>query len=319
MTAAVGPMRNVFMFSGQGSQYYQMGRALFDSHAVYRRVLHEQDEIVRGLGGMPVLRAIYDPQAPLSRPMENTALSHPAIVMVEYALARALMHEGVQPDLVLGASLGTFTAAVVAGALSIEDALRATLAHAAALEQQCLPGGMVAVLDRPALLAEPFLRDQCELAALNFDSHFVVSAPAAACTRIEAELARRDITHQRIVVSYAFHSRWIDAARPAFEAAIGAMRSQGMRLPLWCCEAAAPLTRLQGEQFWRVTRMPIRFPAAIQALEREGPLRYLDLGPAGTLATFLKYLLPPASQSIAQPLLTPYGHDLRHWAQVVGR
>lgn len=309
--------KTVFMFSGQGSQYYQMGKALYDGHAGFRRQLQELDEVLRGLGSPSVLAALYAPGRAASAAFDQTLLSHPAIVMVEYALARSLMAAGVQPDLVLGASLGSYTAAAVAGALDIEQALALALAHARALSA-CERGAMIAILDQAqGFAADAFLAQQAELAAVNFDAHYVVSAPLAHCARIEQGLRERDIVYQRIPVEYAFHSRWIDAAQAPFAAAAAGVRAARPQLPLVCCEQAGLLAELPPGYFWDVTRRPIRFPQAIAELEALGPHRYLDVGPAGTLAVFLKYLLPAASPSSYQAILTPYGHDLANFERLI--
>jgi acyl transferase domain-containing protein len=169
------------------------------------------------------------------------------------------------------------------------------------------------------LYHEGFLRSASDLAAVNFSSHFVVSAPREQCTRIEAELGARDITCQRLAVSFAFHSRWIDSARSAFECFMEPIQIGSCKLPMVCCDQAAILSDLQRGYFWDVARHPIRFPAAITELERGGPYRYVDVGPAGTLATFLKYVLANTSGSTVHTLLSPYGHDLRNWDLLTAR
>jgi acyl transferase domain-containing protein len=305
--------KTVFMFSGQGSQFYQMGKPLYDANPVFRGHMQRLDEVVRGLCGRSVLEVLYAPVNRISLPFDRTSLSHPAIIMVEYALASTVMQAGVEPDLVLGTSLGSFTAAAVAGAMSIEDVLMAAIAHAEALEASCEPGAMIAILSGSDLFDENFLRDHSELTAVNFASHFCVSAPLADCAAIEAELARRDIPYQRIPVSFAFHSRWVDAAHDGFAARVATLTRRPAQLPMICCARAEARSELSETTLWEVTRQPIRFPEAIARLEREGSRRYLDLGPAGTLATFLKYLLPPAGPSQAWPILTPYGRDMANW------
>src|SRR5687767_11016929 len=127
----------VFMFSGQGSQYFQMGRPLFDGNACFRHWMQKMDRIALAHASRSVVEALYDPRNGKSRPFDSLVLSHPAIFMVEYALARTLIESSIQPDLVLGASLGTFAAAAVAGAMSMEDALRAVLDQSAIIESCC--------------------------------------------------------------------------------------------------------------------------------------------------------------------------------------
>jgi bacillaene synthase trans-acting acyltransferase len=305
--------KTVFMFSGQGSQYFHMGRPLYQANEIFRAFMRQLDDLVRELSGSSVLESMYSSANNIASTFDNTALTHPAIFMVEYSLARALMESGVVPDVVLGASLGSFAAATLAGCVTAGTALAAVVGQARSLEDHCEPGGMLAILADPALYGESFLRDSCDLAAVNFPSHFVVSAPHQRRARIEAELDARTIPWQRLAVSFAFHSRWIDAARTHFETYMQSIPVGSCKLPLVCCDQAAVLGTLHSSYFWDVTRRPIRFREAIAALERRGRYRYVDVGPAGTLATFLKYLLADSSRSTVHPILTPYGHDLRNW------
>src|SRR5579872_4118204 len=107
------------MFSGQGSQYFQMGRSLYDNNDTFRHWMMQLDGIARELSGNSVIEALYAPQRRIGDVFDRTALTHPAIFMVEYSLAQTLIHAGVCPDIVLGVSLGSFAAAAVAGFLGV--------------------------------------------------------------------------------------------------------------------------------------------------------------------------------------------------------
>lgn len=89
--------RTVFMFSGQGSQYHQMGRELYDSEPVFRETLHRLDALVEPETGGSVIARMYDPGRPVSQPFTDTLFTNPAIVMVELALAETLISHGVTP------------------------------------------------------------------------------------------------------------------------------------------------------------------------------------------------------------------------------
>lgn len=302
--------KTVFMFSGQGSQYYQMGKPLFDSNEVFRNWMLRLDALAHELSGKRVLDAMYSrSQADV---FDRTLLTHPAIFMVEYSLARCLMDEGVRPDLTLGASLGSFAAATVAGHLEVEHAMAAVIAQAEAFEASCERGGMIAVLADPALYDEAFLCERSEMAGINFATHFAVSAAQTDLAAIEAELKRRGVSHQRLAVSYAFHSRWIDNAQEQFAASMHSVPLGNGALPMVCCDRAATLNELPEDFFWRVVRQPIRFRDTIALLERQGAHRLVDLGPSGTLATFVKYALADASPSTSHAILTPYGRDQKN-------
>lgn len=302
----------VFMFSGQGSQYFQMGRELFEKNEVFRAWMRRLDEAARPQVGASVVDALYDGARGKGDAFDRTLFTHPAVYMVEIALARTLIEAGLKPDLVLGASLGSFAAAAIAGCVGIEEGLSAVIRQAQAFERHCPPGGMIAVMAEPTLYDTLQLRGRCTLAAVNFSSHFTLSGASADLDAIERELKQRNTTYMRLPVSFAFHSSGIDAAREPYLASIAAIPVRPASLPIACCERAQVVSAIPAGFFWSVAREPIRFREMIETLEREGPRRYIDVGPAGTLATFLKYILPSTSASTMRAVLTPYGQDQRN-------
>ena len=307
--------KTVFMFSGQGSQYYQMGKPLFHANAVFREWMMRLDDLVHRKCGKRVIDAIYS--SPKSEAFDRTLLTHPAIFMIEYSLAQCLMHENVRPDLTLGASLGSFAAAAVAGHIEVEDAMAAVVEQAIAFEATCERGGMIGILCDPSLYDEAFLNRRSELAGINFKTHFAVSAAGMELDTIESVLKQRRVAHQRLAVSFAFHSRWIDDAQDRVSSFMRSVRRRKCALPLACCAQATTLHDVPDDFFWRVVRQPIRFRDTVAHLERQGPHRYIDLGPSGTLATFVKYGLAPESRSTAHAVLTPFGQDEKNLASLL--
>ncbi|QNP68364.1 ACP S-malonyltransferase [Streptomyces roseirectus] len=310
-------VRTVFMFSGQGSQTYQMGRELYDHEPVFKNALHRLDAEL----DTSVLARLYDPARRVSEPFTDTAVTHPAIVMVEFALAETLLAHGVTPDVLLGASLGEFTAAVLAGVLEPGDCLR-RLVRMARTADASAPGGMLAVLTAPDLFhQDPELHRELELAAHNYDAHYVVSGPLHALDRTQALLAARDIAHQRVPVAHAFHSRLMDPSRDAFDAVWADAEFRAPRIPLVSSATAGPLTEVTAGHLWRVAREPIEFAATVGELERGGPCLYLDAGPSGTLHNFVRAHLAarPGTGSESMALLTPFTRDTRQLALVRDR
>jgi len=309
-------LNTIFLFSGQGSQYFHMGRALYEDNDTFHCWMVRLDEIARRWSGRSVIETLYCDAHSKGDPFDRTLLTHPAIFMVEYSLAQSLMHAGVWPDMVLGVSLGSFAAAAVAGFIDVEDALTAVIRQAIALEEWSEPGGMIAVLADPELFAEDFRSGRSELAAINFSSHFVVSARRKELGEIEAVLSKHNAGYQRLPVSLPFHSRWIDKAKAPFGSFMRSIRPKPGRMPLVCCDQTAILSDLSGDYFWNVVRHPIRFRETTARLEQQGARRYIDVGPAGTLATFLKYGLPATTRSIVHSILTPFGIDQKNFAAV---
>jgi acyl transferase domain-containing protein len=295
-----------------------MGQDLFVKDDLFRDWMVRLDDIAVRCSGTSVIGALYSDAYSKGDVFDCTLLTHPAIFMVEYALAQTLIHKQIMPDMVLGASLGSFAAAAVAGFVEVADALTAVIRQASILEECCEPGGMTAVLAEPQRFSEEFFLGRSELAAVNFSSHFVVSAKRAELAEIEATLKRLKITYQRLPVSFAFHSQWIEKAKAPFESFIQAIQCKQGRLPLVCCDQTTILLHLSPDYFWNVVRHQIRFPEAVARLEEHGPRRYIDVGPAGTLATFLKYGMPATSKSTVHTILTPFGLDHKNLSALCG-
>ena len=305
-------LKTVFMFSGQGSQYFQMGQQLFEQNPIFRQSMLEMDQLVRKFGGYSVLEELYSPGRAKGDLFDQLHLSYPAVFMVEYALAQVLLDAGIVPDLTLGASMGSFAAATVAGCISMQDALAIIVHQALSFGSRCEKGGMIAILASPNLHQNPALQSRSVIAAYNFAKHFVVAAKACDLDEIEAFLKQQSLIFQRLPTQFAFHSHWIDEVGAQARAHLEGVPLQTARIPIACCVHAQTITQPSADYFWRTAREPIRFQELITNLENQGQYHYIDVGPAGTLATFLKYSLARGdSRSRASMILTPYGQDLQ--------
>jgi trans-AT polyketide synthase/acyltransferase/oxidoreductase domain-containing protein len=310
-------MKTVFLFSGQGSQYLQMGRELYERNDCFRSVVQRLDRVPVERCGKSILAALYDDRQTGVQTFDRTAVTHPAIFMVEHALTCCLVEAGVRPDMVLGSSLGSFAAAVAAGCIDAEAALLAVVEQAIAIEAKCETGCMIAVMAEPARFMTAELSSLCELGAVNFAAHSVISLPQQNLLQAEAALRRSGIAFQRIDVCFAFHSRWIDPAMQSYQAFLRTLQTRQASIPMICCASADVLHRLPANYFWQVARERIRFRETIESLESMDSHRYIDVGPGGTLATLLKYALPAGSVSTIHSVMSPFGRDADSLARLV--
>jgi bacillaene synthase trans-acting acyltransferase len=301
--------KTAFLFSGQGAQYYQMGRSLYEDSSTFRGWMDRMDAQVEQSLGTSVLREIFGSHG-RADPFDALRLTHPALFMVEYALARTVMQLGVVPDYTLGASLGTLVALAVSGHLPLESALQLVLEQAQIIEEHCPTGGLIAVMAEPRLYwTSPALRSLSVVAGQNFASHFVLAMPQAHLREVEAVLRAADATHQRLPVRYPFHSPWMDPVRDRLIQASLAHRLGAGTVPLVCCALSGVLETPPTDYFWRVARDPIDFMRTIARMEALSAFDYVDLSPSGTLATFLKYQLgkDPPSRFVA--VMSPFGGE----------
>ncbi len=304
------------MFSGQGSQYFHMGKDLFDRHPLFKKWMCRLDEMVIELAGISVLKRLYDENKSKMDVFNQIELTSLAIVMVEYALAQVLMSAGIRPDMILGSSLGEVTASILADIDDLTEALHSVAQRMALYNKHCENGGMIGVLASPELYeTSAALNEQSELAAINFDSHFVVSCREEKITPIVRFLKQKELTFQNIKnVSKGYHSSLLDPVEPFIRVIMKDKVYRTPKIKFVSCTHAKPITSLDCHYFWGIFRNPILFQKTIRALEEKGDYIYLDLGPSGTLANFVKYNLGPDSQSEFFPIMTPFGEELNRLA-----
>lgn len=298
----------VLMFSGQGSQYYQMGQQLRNNDAVFREHLEALDETAASRLGFSVIEHLYHDELTPRHAFADPPTSNAAIVMVESALAATLSAKGIVPDVVLGASLGTFSGASVAGALTAEDAVRLVIDLGREIAAGVADGGMVAVLDRPELHQEDdVLRRNATLAGVNSARHFVLAAEKAELDRVNERLQHLGVTHQVLNAARPFHAESMDPAEQACKARLREQRFSAPQLPIVCCSLQLPVRALGPALLWQSMREPIQFADSIANLEAQGPHRYIDAGPAGSLAAMLNNSDQLVDGSSAETVMSPFG------------
>lgn len=311
----------IWMFSGQGSQYFNMGRDLYESDSVFRDWMNRCDAVVRRSRHTSLLDAIYRPaDRSLSSDFINLLETHPALFSIQYSLAKTLLSRGMKPNLMLGYSLGEIVALAVGNALPLEASLEAVLGQADLFATTARPGAMLAVL-APSVTWDPHapLFANTWLAASNTPEHFVVSGAPGAIDQLQRQLQSREILYYRLPVSVAFHSPLLDSLETLFHEKLGALHLEELAYPLVSTAFMSQMTHLPSRFCWEVIRRPVRFQDSIARLEGMGPAIYVDLGPSGTLAGFLKSLLRPGSSSSVHPIMTPFnrgGETLRRIEKV---
>ncbi|MEF3061597.1 ACP S-malonyltransferase [Ralstonia solanacearum] len=316
----------VFMFPGQGCQFYQMGRELYQNNAVFHRWMNELDALIRAELGHSVIAEIYHDNHARSKAFDDIRLSHPAIFMIEYALGKTLIEQRITPDYLLGTSLGELAAAALADALPLPEAIRFVIDQGQLFHQRrsaATEGAMLAILSDASLYEQtPLLREHCDIAAYNASALIVVAGQSARIAEAERHLSSRDIVFQRLPVNQAFHSHHIDFLKPEVDALAGQLSLRRAQIPVISCHNTETLDQFTADHFWHTIRQPIRFSQTLARIEHEAAERgesliYLDLGPSGTLANLIRQNLRDRQLPQIFPVLSPFGRDLEKFDEVL--
>ena len=251
--------------------------------------------------------------------LARTALTQPALFALEYALARLWQHRGLQPDAVLGHSLGEFAAAVIAGVMSLHDAARLVALRGQLI--QGLPAGIMLAVQQSADAIAPWLPDDVSVATINAPEACVVAGPAVAIDMLAARLDAEGIGHQRLKTSHAFHSAMMEPAVSPFARAVARVSLSAPRIPVISGRTGQPLTDAEATdpQWWAdQLRDTVRFAdAARTALARHPGASFLEIGPGRILGNLIRRTAAGiAAESAAQeaagaatgPAATADGH-----------
>jgi acyl transferase domain-containing protein len=299
------------MFSGQGSQYYQMGADLYTEDPAFRAAMDRCSAHVAPMVGLSLTDLIFRPRADRFEPFDRLLYTHPALFSIQFSIAQSLLSQGLRPDIILGYSLGEWVAQAVADVMPVETVLDLLVRQALTVEAELPPGGMLAILASPDLMDQyPDWFQGTSIAARNFDRHFVISGSTASIDATERALKQQNITAQRLPVSYAFHSPAMDSLRTDCMTSLQSVRYWPPSVRLMSSRGEE-VTHLQpAESLWRAVREPAAFHKVISALEAGAPPIYIDCGPSGSLANFAKYNLPRDAHHRCISIVTPFGRNL---------
>lgn len=281
----------VFLFPGQGSQYVQMGRDLYQNEPVFRRSVDRCAEILQPYLGLDLRSILYPGDADAVHAEElltQTWITQPALFAIEFALAQLWLEWGVQPQAMVGHSIGEYVAACLAGVFSLEDALKLVAARGKLM--QSLPGGSMLSIPLAEQDLLPLLDEELQLAVINGPKMSVVSGPTPAIERFQADLAARGIASRKLRTSHAFHSAMMDPILEEFRALFQGMT---MHAPQIRCLSNLTGTWLSDTQatdanYWTShLRSTVRFSQNLEALF-EHPAILLEVGPGQALSAMAR-------------------------------
>jgi acyl transferase domain-containing protein len=276
-----------FVFSGQGSQWFAMGRSLLTSSNGFRDVIEEVGAALKHLGWLAeengTLHGELTREKTLTR-MRETHVAQPCLFALQLGLARVLADDGITPAAVLGHSLGELAAAVVSGALSLEEATRIVFWRSACQARAHGNGAMAALSvnedrARELVAKHPGLVD---IAAVNGPVAITIAGDFTAVEAIAAEVAREKIFVRRLALGVPYHCYLMDSVESEFRAGLGKVTARAPYLPFFSTVTAtvANLAMPLDLNYWyRNIREPVRYALTLMEMAKSGVSHFVEIGP----------------------------------------
>jgi acyl transferase domain-containing protein/acyl carrier protein len=278
-----------FVFTGNGPQWWAMGRQLLTEEPRFRAIIERCDHALRRFTDWSLLDELRAPET-ASR-MHRTDIAQPALFALQIALAALWQAWGIEPRVVIGHSVGEIAAAYVAGILSFEDAISVVFHRSRLQELTAGMGKMVAVglsAEEAAALIAPY-EGRISLASINAPNSVTLSGEEKALEQIIAQLEDQGVFCRYLPLNYAFHSPSMDSVHEELLRSLHDLRPQQAGIPCISTVTGQKLTgpECTADYWWRNIRYPVQFVAAIGQAVADGATIFLEIGPHPALSSYI--------------------------------
>lgn len=295
----------VFMFPGQGSQYVNMAKDLYQGQPLFRQHVDYCSEYLIPHLNLDLRTVLFlesqEQREEASQKLTQTVFAQSAIFVIEYALARLWMAWGVEPDYMIGHSIGEYVAACLSGVFTLNDALE-LVAMRGQMMQNLPEGAMLSVVLSPEEI-DPLLHGTslC-IAAVNTLTSCVISGDCSEISNLQARLTAEEVSHQLLHTSHAFHSHMMEDMLDGFGTKLRSLRLQSPQLPYISNLTGKLITdeEATSTSYWTEhLRHTVLFAKGIESLipqqSEEVGLVFLELGPSNVLSTLVRHILSSPS------------------------
>lgn len=288
-----------FVYSGQGGQWWRMGRDLLRREPIFRAAIEEIDVALRPLTRWSLLEEMLRDEEDSN--IRRTDIAQPAIFALQVGLTHLWKSWGISPQRVIGHSVGEVAAALAAGVLDLEDAVK-VIFHRSRLQHQTAGNGGMAAVGLSEAKARKLVANtgpRLEIAAVNSPSLVTLAADATALSSVLETLESEGVFVRRLPIDYAFHSYQMDSIRDELLSSLADIRPVAADIPIVSTVTGAEIdgSQMGAEYWWSNVRQPVRFAPGIEACSQEAPQVFIELGPHASLESSVKETLGKSGAS----------------------
>lgn len=286
----------VFMFSGQGSQYVNMGLELYETETAFRGIVDQCFEIFQPLMGFDLKEVLYPgdkEDSEFKEKINQTYITQPLIFIFEYALAQLLLSWGIKPYAIIGHSIGEYVAATLSGVFSLEEALHLVAMRGKLMQE--LPSGSMLSVPLSSKEVEPLVKEfghhKLSIAAINTASSTVVSGTHEAIEQFAVMLQEKGYESRPLHTSHAFHSMMMDPILDQFRAQVNQVQLNRPTIPYISNVSGNWITveEATDAQYWvQHLRGAVRFADGLNEILKEEQAILVEVGPGQVLSTFAR-------------------------------
>ena len=283
--------KNIFLFSGQGSQYVGMAKELCEKYPQAKAVFDKANEVL----GYDIAEIAFNgPDEELNK----TVNSQPAIMACSLAAFEAAKAEGITFDGVAGHSLGEYAAMVAAEVVSLEDGFKLIKARAAAMQKaaESASGAMYAIIGLDAAEVEKVCEEtEGYVVPVNYNSSVqtVIAGETAACEAAAAKFAEMKKRAIKLNVASAFHSKLMQPAADEFIESAKTVTFNNAAKDFYSNVLGTKLEDMSNmpEMLAKHIVSPVKFTSELAEMEKAGYENFIELGPNKVLTGLVKKTL----------------------------